>query len=130
MHKWALINRALEMNQPEPVETYSSSPHLYTDLDIPEGSKGRLKSTPIPKVEREASHPPRERSRSGSSSGRGDSRGSGSRGTASGGSSTAGPAATSEPRAEGSGTPRRRRRRRTGGSGAGGASAGSAPTGE
>lgn len=130
MHKWALINRALEMNQPEPVETYSSSPHLYTDLDIPEGSKGRLKSTPIPKVEREASHPPRERSRSGNSSGRGDSRGSGSRGTASGGSSTAGPAATSEPRAEGSGTPRRRRRRRTGGSGAGGASAGSAPTGE
>ncbi len=130
MHKWALINRALEMNQPEPVETYSSSPHLYTDLDIPAGSKGRLKSTPIPKVEREASHPPRERSRSGNSSGRGDSRGSGSRGSASGGSSTAGPAATSEPRAEGSGTPRRRRRRRTGGSGAGGASAGSAPTGE
>ena len=27
---------------PEPVETYSSSPHLYTDLDIPEGTKGRL----------------------------------------------------------------------------------------
>jgi len=27
---------------PEPQETYSSSPHLYSDLDIPEGSKGRL----------------------------------------------------------------------------------------
>ncbi len=25
LHKWALINRALEFGQPEPVETYSSS---------------------------------------------------------------------------------------------------------
>ncbi len=42
LHKWALINRALDMGQPEPVETYSSSPHLYIDLDIPAGSQGRL----------------------------------------------------------------------------------------
>jgi hypothetical protein len=54
LHKWALINRALEFGQPEPTETYSSSAHLYTDLDIPEGAKGRLKSTPPTKgVERE-----------------------------------------------------------------------------
>lgn len=46
LHKWSLINRALEFGQPEPVETYSSSPHLYTDLRIPEGAKGRLKPTP------------------------------------------------------------------------------------
>lgn len=46
LHKWALINRALEFGQPEPTETYSSSPHLFTDLDIPEGTKGRL--TPAP----------------------------------------------------------------------------------
>ncbi|ARC56323.1 DEAD-box ATP-dependent RNA helicase CshA [Frondihabitans sp. 762G35] len=45
LHKWALINRALEMNIPEPVETYSSSPHLFADLDIPEGTRGRLKPT-------------------------------------------------------------------------------------
>ena len=32
------------MGQPEPVETYSSSPHLFTDLNIPEGTKGRLAS--------------------------------------------------------------------------------------
>ena len=50
MHKWSLINRALDMGQPEPVETYSSSPHLYTDLDIPEGSKGRLKTAGPPRV--------------------------------------------------------------------------------
>jgi len=42
LHKWALINRALEFGQPEPTETYSSSPHLFTDLDIPTGTKGRL----------------------------------------------------------------------------------------
>lgn len=39
---WALINKALELGIPEPIETYSSSPHLFTDLDIPEGTKGRL----------------------------------------------------------------------------------------
>lgn len=43
MHKWSLINRALDMGQPEPIETYSSSPHLYADLDIPTDAKGRLK---------------------------------------------------------------------------------------
>jgi superfamily II DNA/RNA helicase len=46
LHKWALINRALEFGQPEPVETYSSSPHLYTDLDIPQGTKGRIRTAP------------------------------------------------------------------------------------
>ena len=46
LHKWALINRALEFGQPEPVETYSSSPHLYTDLDIPAGTKGRIAKAP------------------------------------------------------------------------------------
>ncbi|WP_137845082.1 DEAD/DEAH box helicase [Microbacterium sp. 2FI] len=46
LHKWALINRALEFGKPEPVETYSSSPHLYEDLDIPAGTKGRITTTP------------------------------------------------------------------------------------
>jgi len=44
LHKWSLIDKALEFGRPEPVETYSSSPHLYTDLGIPEGTKGRLKT--------------------------------------------------------------------------------------
>ena len=42
MPRWGLINKALGLGIPEPVETYSSSPHLYEDLDIPEGTKGRL----------------------------------------------------------------------------------------
>lgn len=54
LHKWALINRALEMGIPEPVETYSSSPHLYQDLDIPAGTKGRVNS-----VQAKASSEPR-----------------------------------------------------------------------
>ena len=37
-----MINKVLDLGMPEPQETYSSSPHLYSDLDIPEGSKGRL----------------------------------------------------------------------------------------
>ena len=40
--RWRLINKALDLGFPEPVETYSTSPHLYEDLDIPEGTKGRL----------------------------------------------------------------------------------------
>jgi superfamily II DNA/RNA helicase len=42
LHRWAMINRVLDLGMPEPQETYSSSPHLYSDLDIPEGSTGRL----------------------------------------------------------------------------------------
>ncbi|MBR7743831.1 DEAD/DEAH box helicase [Phycicoccus sp. BSK3Z-2] len=42
LHRWALINKALDLGIPEPQETYSSSPHLFTELKIPEGAKGRL----------------------------------------------------------------------------------------
>ena len=45
MPRWGLINKALDLGIPEPLETYSSSPHLYADLHIPEGTKGRLKPT-------------------------------------------------------------------------------------
>lgn len=40
--RWSLIDKALDLGVPEPVETYSSSPHLYADLGIPKGTKGRL----------------------------------------------------------------------------------------
>ena len=42
VQKWKLIDKALGLGVPEPVETYSSSPHLFEDLDIPKGTKGRL----------------------------------------------------------------------------------------
>jgi superfamily II DNA/RNA helicase len=42
MPRWGLINKTLDLGIPEPEETYSSSDHLYTDLDIPREAKGRL----------------------------------------------------------------------------------------
>ncbi|MDT9680830.1 DEAD/DEAH box helicase [Streptomyces sp. TRM76323] len=40
--RWQLINKALELDFHDPVETYSTSPHLFAELDIPEGTKGVL----------------------------------------------------------------------------------------
>ncbi|MFG2570677.1 DEAD/DEAH box helicase [Streptomyces sp. NPDC048567] len=40
--RWQLINKALDLKFPDPVETYSTSPHLYEELDIPAGTKGVL----------------------------------------------------------------------------------------
>jgi superfamily II DNA/RNA helicase len=40
--RWGLISKSLDLGIPEPVETYSSSPHLFSDLAIPAGVKGRL----------------------------------------------------------------------------------------
>ena len=42
MQRWKLINEALGMGQPEPPETYSTSEHLYSMLDIPAGVTGTL----------------------------------------------------------------------------------------
>lgn len=40
--RWQLINKALDLGFNDPPETYSTSPHLYTDLGIAEGTKGVL----------------------------------------------------------------------------------------
>ena len=40
--RWSLINKALDLGIPEPIETYSSSEHLYTDLEIAASVTGRL----------------------------------------------------------------------------------------
>jgi superfamily II DNA/RNA helicase len=42
MQRWKLINDALGLGQPEPEETYSTSEHLYTELDIPREATGTL----------------------------------------------------------------------------------------
>ena len=42
MPRWRLINRALGLDFDEPAETYSTSPHFFSDLGIPKGTKGRL----------------------------------------------------------------------------------------
>lgn len=116
LHKWVLINRALEFGQPEPVETYSSSPHLYADLSIPEGTKGRLRKSPAaPSVPTEDRAPTSEGS-------------SGTRRRRHRGSPSSSGSEQTTPRTEGAGThdgggqehhdgkpaPARRRRRRRG----------------
>ncbi|MFF8783826.1 DEAD/DEAH box helicase [Streptomyces sp. NPDC015125] len=40
--RWKLINKALDLAFDEPEETYSTSPHLYEQLNIPAGTKGVL----------------------------------------------------------------------------------------
>ncbi|KIA63167.1 DEAD/DEAH box helicase [Nocardia vulneris] len=48
--RWASIDKALGLGIPEPVETYSRSPHLFSDLGIPEGVSGTVRKA---KPERE-----------------------------------------------------------------------------
>jgi superfamily II DNA/RNA helicase len=43
--RWTHINIELKFGQPDPTETYSSSEHLFTDMNIPAGTKGRLKAS-------------------------------------------------------------------------------------
>jgi superfamily II DNA/RNA helicase len=120
LHRWALINRALEFNKPEPMETYSSSPHLFEELDIPVGTKGRLRASTL-----QAAPPRSDGGRSSGSSDRSGSRSgdrSRSRTRTSGGAgtSTAAPERASESASsssEGASAPRRRRRRRPSGDG-------------
>jgi hypothetical protein len=51
-----MIDTALVLGLPEPVETYSSSDHLYEMLNIPAGSSGRMTKVKkeSPKVEKVA----------------------------------------------------------------------------
>ncbi|MFF0284915.1 DEAD/DEAH box helicase [Streptomyces sp. NPDC005262] len=107
--RWQLINKALDLKFPDPVETYSTSPHLFEELDIPAGTKGVLPRT--------------ERTRAGLRAEEiedlGETGGRGRKSSAASSASSA-PAATEEraPR-----TPRQRRRTRGGSSVADGAAA-------
>ncbi|SDG92405.1 Superfamily II DNA and RNA helicase [Sinosporangium album] len=40
--RWKVINNSLNLDFAEPVETYSTSPHVFAELTIPEGTKGVL----------------------------------------------------------------------------------------
>jgi superfamily II DNA/RNA helicase len=42
LNRWQMINRALGLPFNEPIETYSSSEHVYTGLNIPKSVTGKL----------------------------------------------------------------------------------------
>jgi superfamily II DNA/RNA helicase len=117
--RWKHINDALQLEQPEPTETYSSSAHLFEDLNIAPGTKGRLRaSTAVAKPA--GSNDRGGNSRGGSSGGRGgNSRGgSGQGGSGRGDSGRSGSgsgekkASTEQPRAPRPSSDRQRSRTR------------------
>jgi superfamily II DNA/RNA helicase len=108
--RWKHINEALQFGQPEPTETYSSSAHLFEDMNIAAGTKGRLRaSTAVPKTP--GSNDRGGNSRGGSSSGRGGSRGSDRGGSGRSGSGEK-KASTEQPRAPRPSSDRQRTRTR------------------
>jgi superfamily II DNA/RNA helicase len=69
LHRWKMINKALDLPFDEPQETYSTSEHLFHDQGIPAGTKGRVVDpAPVEKKERA----PREQRERRSGSGRSD----------------------------------------------------------
>ncbi|MCX5044576.1 DEAD/DEAH box helicase [Aldersonia sp. NBC_00410] len=62
MPRWATIDKALGLDIPEPVETYSRSPHLFAELGIPTDVKGTVRKPRAEKAEQaEPSEMDRER---------------------------------------------------------------------
>jgi superfamily II DNA/RNA helicase len=107
--RWKLISDTLGLDMPEPVETYSTSDHLFSDLGIPEGSTGRL---PLAKRTRAGLSAEPEEDLGGKKKGGGTRNRRRSR-------RATGPAGEAPRKAESSaaeaGEPRQRRRRRRGG---------------
>lgn len=131
LHRWTLVNKALDLGIPEPQETYSSSDHLYTDLDIPTGIKGYLRKSEQTRAglgAEELEDLGETGKRQGKGRGAAGSGGSGrSRGERSGGPRDERSGGPRDAADEGESRPRRaRNRRRTRGSGA--AAAGSGET--
>jgi superfamily II DNA/RNA helicase len=110
--RWTLIDKALGLGQPEPPETYSTSPHLRADLHIPEGTTGRLPRSARTRAGLDAEEL-EELGETGKKTSRGPGKGSGAGTGASGGPGERG--RREEHRAPGDGR-RRERRRRTGAS--------------
>jgi superfamily II DNA/RNA helicase len=66
--RWEMIDKALGLGCPAPAETYSSSPHIYAELDIPTDAKGtvgepRRTQTKRAPADKSAERPARNRTR-------------------------------------------------------------------
>src|SRR3954464_4542403 len=63
LHRWKMINKTLDLPFEEPQETYSTSEHLFHDLGIAPGTKGRIvPAKPVERAERPARSDRSERS--------------------------------------------------------------------
>ena len=62
--RWAMIDKALRLGCPDPAETYSSSPHLYAEIDIPAEARGTV-GTPRKSQAKRATPGERDGDRSG-----------------------------------------------------------------
>jgi superfamily II DNA/RNA helicase len=67
--RWTMINKALGLGTPEPAETYSNSPHLYTEMGIPTEAtstigSGRKSQVKRRSTERDGAKPEKPRQRS------------------------------------------------------------------
>jgi len=120
LHRWKLINKALDLPFDEPQETYSTSAHLFHDLGIPHEAKGRVgEPTSVPAPEgrdaggdrsrRERSRAPRTRTRQRTRTRGGQQVAAGDKPAAANGEQPAG-----NDRPAGQGRSRRRRRRSSG----------------
>jgi superfamily II DNA/RNA helicase len=69
LHRWKMINKALDLPFDDPQETYSSSEHFLHDQGIPPGIKGRL----VPEGTIERKPRPERNDRGGKGGGRGGS---------------------------------------------------------
>jgi superfamily II DNA/RNA helicase len=77
LHRWKMINKALDLPFDEPTETYSSSEHFFHDMGIPPGTKGRL----IPEGQVVIPRQPRKDDKGGRSGGGRGGRSEGGRGS-------------------------------------------------
>ncbi len=107
LERWSMINKALDLDCPDPAETYSTSPHFYEEMGIPAeaggaiGTARKAQGVRAPRKTAESPRPARTRSRQRTR----------------GGQSAAGhteqqSVPAGEPAADGDGQARRRRRRR------------------
>jgi superfamily II DNA/RNA helicase len=121
--RWLLINKALDLSFNDPVETYSTTPHLFTDLGIPTDTKGALPKSQqtraglgAEEVEDLGETGRARKPRNDASRSRGGSQRGGRNQSARSNSSSSKPASDTRPSTTDEGTtraPRKRNRRRT-----------------
>jgi superfamily II DNA/RNA helicase len=118
LHRWKMINKALDLPFDEPQETYSTSAHIFHDLAIPTDALGRIvPPKPVERAEGTADREPRERRERPARANRERTRTRGGQKVGAGAATSTETTATADRPAGQSRNRNRRRRRRSPGSG-------------